>query len=47
MVSKGLGRIKLTYNGVHWLTVVVKEMNNQVQYNEEFVLEKVDNVRVT
>jgi hypothetical protein len=47
MVPKGLGRIKLANNGVHWLTVVIKEMNNQVHYNEEFVLKKVGNVRIT
>jgi len=31
MVPKGLGRIKLANDGVHLLTVVIKEMNNQVQ----------------
>jgi hypothetical protein len=47
MLSKGLGRIKFAYDGVHWLTVVIKDKNNQVQYNEEFVLKKVGNVRIT
>lgn len=31
MVPKALGRIKLAYDGVHWLTVVIKDKNNQVQ----------------
>jgi len=47
MVPKRWGRIKLAYDGVHWLTVVIKEMNNHVQYNEEFVLKKAGNVRIT
>lgn len=47
MVPKGLGRIKLAYDGVHQLIAVIKEINNQVQYNEEFVLKKVGNVRIT
>jgi hypothetical protein len=47
MVPKGLGRIKMAYNGVHSLTVVIKKMNNHVQYNEEFVLKTVGNVRIT
>jgi hypothetical protein len=47
MAPKGLARIKFANNGVHWLTVVIKEMNNQVQYNEEFVFKKVGNVSIT
>ena len=47
MVPKGWGRIELPYDVVHWLTVVIKEMNNQVQYKEEFALNKADNVRIT
>jgi hypothetical protein len=31
MAPKGLGRIKLANNGVHWLTVVIKKMNNHIQ----------------
>lgn len=46
-MSKGLGRIKSAYDDVHWLTVVIKVKNNQIQYNEEFVLKKVGNVRIT
>jgi hypothetical protein len=47
MLPKGLDHIKLAYGGVYCLTVVIKEMNNQVQYSEEFVLKKVGNVRIT
>jgi len=47
MVPKGWSLIKLAYDGFHWLTFVIKEMNNRVQYNEEFVLKKAGNVHIT